>query len=116
MGAGGGEMEMLFSLLDLPHQKLFEKSYIKVIGDDVGCILCKEAKESMMRAIQKEIEMALEEKHNTWENKHFFDNTLPGSLTYEKWKAIPEADCPKVPIIISFDMGFIIWACVYDRM
>eukprot|EP00957_Ditylum_brightwellii_P000810 64307-Ditylum_brightwellii.AAC.1 len=64
MGVGGEEMKQLLAMLDLPHQKSFEKNSIKVVEDNVGTVLHVAAKESMNRATKEEIKLTLEENHN----------------------------------------------------
>eukprot|EP00957_Ditylum_brightwellii_P141276 10764123-Ditylum_brightwellii.AAC.1 len=64
MGVGGEEMKQLLTMLDLLHQKLFEKNSIKVVEDDVGTVLHVELKVSMNRAAQETVKLTLEENNN----------------------------------------------------
>eukprot|EP00957_Ditylum_brightwellii_P068410 5193483-Ditylum_brightwellii.AAC.1 len=56
----------------------------------------------------EERKATLDKKHDDQKNLYFLDpeSTDPGPLSYEKWLEIPASERPKIPVIVSFDMGW----------
>ena len=108
MGVGGEEIQQFLTLLDLPHGKNYTRNGMLRVEADVGVVLRDVSDACMKKAIMDEIKATLDEKHNDWKNLYFFDpdSTDPEPLSYEKWLEIPASDRPKVPVIVSFDMGW----------
>mmetsp|Transcript_37363 Transcript_37363/g.54638 ORF Transcript_37363/g.54638 Transcript_37363/m.54638 type:complete len:456 (-) Transcript_37363:846-2213(-) len=108
MGVGGEEIQQFLALLDLPHGKNFSKNALSRVECDVGVVLRDVTDTCMKKAIMEEIKATLDEKYNDWKNISFFDANEAGDepLTFEKWIEMDESERPKVPVIVSFDMGW----------
>eukprot|EP00957_Ditylum_brightwellii_P126368 9633502-Ditylum_brightwellii.AAC.1 len=108
MGVGSEEIQQLLMLLDLPHEKNFTKNGLLQVEADVGVVLHDVMDACIKKAMTEETKVTLDEKHNNWKNIYFFnpESADPEPLSYEKWLEIPKSDCPKVPVIVSFDMDW----------
>ena len=108
MGVGGSKIKQLLSLLDLPHAKSYDKNAMYRVEEDVGKVLRAVAEKSIDEAIQEEIRLTLNEKHEVWQAVFDIKPELAGDepLTYAKWLEIPSDERPRVHISVSFDMGW----------
>eukprot|EP00957_Ditylum_brightwellii_P002486 190572-Ditylum_brightwellii.AAC.1 len=108
ISVGGEEIQKFLTLLDFPPGKNFTTNGLSQVESDIGIVLCYVMDACMKKAIMEKIQGTLDEKHNDWKNLYFFDpeSADPDPLSYEKWLEISKSNCPKVPVIVLFDMGW----------
>ena len=103
MGIGGKDVKTLLTFMDLPHSKNFGKNAFHTLEEEIGEVIRDVAVLQMKKALDEEVRLTLEKKHNEWEET----KDGPEPLTYAMWKILPDNHPDKkVKIVVCFDMGW----------
>eukprot|EP00957_Ditylum_brightwellii_P055129 4178582-Ditylum_brightwellii.AAC.1 len=103
MGVGGKEIQQMLSI-----GKHYDAKVLSRVEEDVGSVLRQASNECTKKAIELEIKMTLDKKHELWKLLKSMNESLAGELplTYDKWKSLDDDAKPRISITVCYNMGW----------